>query len=418
VLEHRPPNLHLILAGRSVPALPLARLRARGQLVELRAADLRCTRAEATIFLRDHMQLTLPPDALTTLASRTEGWIAGLHLAALAVQGAADGLGVVHALNGTQELIRDYLIDEVFDQQPATIQQFLLQTAILERLNAPLCDALLKGSAPTRSSDSQSALTYLEQANLFLVPLDEERRWCRYHPLFAEALRARLAQTQPAQVADLHRRAAAWYAGEGLDTEAIAHALTAGDHVLAARLVEEVADCMVQVNGGTPMSYTYNAANEVSNTGWTYDNAGNLIGDGTATYSYDALNRTKTVTAGSQTRMNSYNGDGVLVTQVANGTTTRYTQDLASPLSQVLQTTQGSATTNYLYGAARLASLTGSTRTWYAADALGSVRRTLSDTGTPLGIVNYDPWGTVERGQCRSSASPASCGMALSGRPM
>ncbi|HEY3228673.1 MAG TPA: LuxR family transcriptional regulator, partial [Roseiflexaceae bacterium] len=154
VLEHRPPNLHLILAGRSVPALPLARLRARGQLVELRAADLRCTRAEATIFLSDHMQLTLPPDALAMLASRTEGWLAGLHLAALAVQGAADGLGVVHALSGTQQMIRDYLIDEVFDQQPHAIQQFLLQTAILERLNARLCDALRNGSAPARSSDS------------------------------------------------------------------------------------------------------------------------------------------------------------------------------------------------------------------------------------------------------------------------
>ncbi|HEX9439620.1 MAG TPA: hypothetical protein VF909_08060, partial [Roseiflexaceae bacterium] len=244
MLEHRPSNLHLILAGRSMPALPLARLRAGGQLVELRAADLRCTRAEATIFLRDSMQLALPPDAVTVLASRTEGWIAGLHLAALAVQGAADVLGVAHALNGTQEMIRDYLIDEVCDQQPAPIQHFLLQTAILERLNAPLCDALLNGSATTKSSDSQSALTYLEQANLFLVPLDEERRWYRYHPLFAEALRARLAQTQPAQVADLHRRAAAWYASEGLDTEAIPHVLAAGDHALAARLVEQVADSM------------------------------------------------------------------------------------------------------------------------------------------------------------------------------
>jgi len=137
----------------------------------------------------------------------------------------------------------------------------------------------------------------------------------------------------------------------------------------------------VQVNGGTPTSFIYNAANEVA--GWTYDNAGNLTGDGTATYSYDALNRTKTVTAGSQTRTNTYNGDGVLVTQVANATTTRYTQDLATSLTQILQTTQGSATTNYLYGAARLASLAGSTRTWYAADGLGCVRRTVADTGTP-----------------------------------
>jgi RHS repeat-associated protein len=152
----------------------------------------------------------------------------------------------------------------------------------------------------------------------------------------------------------------------------------------------------VQVNGGAPTTFTYNAANEVA--GWTYDAAGNLIGDGTASSTYDALNRTTAVTAGSQTRTNRYNGDGVLVTQVANSVTTRYTQDLAAPLTQILQTTQGSTTTNYLYGAARLASLSGSTRTWYAADALGSVRRTLSDTGTPNAPVNYDPWGTPEMG--------------------
>jgi RHS repeat-associated protein len=147
-------------------------------------------------------------------------------------------------------------------------------------------------------------------------------------------------------------------------------------------------------NGTLADHHTYDAADQVS--GWQYDAAGNLIGDGTATYTYDALNRALTVTAGSQTRSNSYNGDGVLVAQTANGTLTRYTQDLVSPLNQVLQTTQGSTTTSYLSGRERLAAVAGGTRTWYAADALGSVRRTLNESGSPLSAINYDPWGMPE----------------------
>jgi RHS repeat-associated protein len=147
-------------------------------------------------------------------------------------------------------------------------------------------------------------------------------------------------------------------------------------------------------NGTLTNHHDYNAANQV--IGWTYDAAGNLTNDGTTTSTYDVLNRALTVTAGSQTRSNTYNGDGVLVAQTANGTLTRYTQDLAAPLSQVLQTTQGSATTNYLYGIDRFAAVSGSTRTWYQPDALGSVRLTMNDTGAALGRANYDPWGTVE----------------------
>jgi len=154
----------------------------------------------------------------------------------------------------------------------------------------------------------------------------------------------------------------------------------------------------VQLNGGTPTVTTYNLANQISNAGYSYDNAGNLTNDGTATYSYDALSR---MTARGATTY-TYNGDGVLV---YDGTT-RSTQDLIAPLSQVLQTTQGSATTHYLYGLDRLAAVAGSTRTWYGADALGSVRQTLSDAGTPLGIVNYDPWGTPESGGCALRAVP------------
>jgi RHS repeat-associated protein len=151
----------------------------------------------------------------------------------------------------------------------------------------------------------------------------------------------------------------------------------------------------VQLNGGTPATTTYNLANQITNAGFSYDNAGNLLNDGTAAYTYDALGRT--TVRGSTTY--AYNGDGTLVSQATSGVTTRYTQDLAAPLTQVLQTQVGAAArTDYFYGLGRLASLNGSTKTWYAADALGSVRRTVTDAGVPLGVINYDPWGTPETG--------------------
>ena len=191
LVEHLPPQMHLVIATREDPHLPLARLRARGQLTELRAADLRFTPAEAAEFLNQVMGLNLSAEDITALETRTEGWIAGLQLAALSMQGHQDTAGFIRSFTGSHHFVLDYLIEEVLKHQPESIQTFLLRTSILDRLCGPLCDAVL-GSP---SDSGQETLEYLEHANLFIVPLDNERRWYRYHHLFGELLRQRLHQS-------------------------------------------------------------------------------------------------------------------------------------------------------------------------------------------------------------------------------
>ena len=245
LLDHLPPAMHLIIASRADPPLPLPRLRARGHLTELRAADLRFTPDEAAAFLNQVMGLGLTPEHIATLESRTEGWIAGLQLAALSMQGREDISGFMAAFAGSQHYILDYLVEEVLQRQPEAIQAFLLQTSILDRMTGPLCDAVLgEGATPS----GQETLDYLEHANLFIVPLDDRQQWYRYHHLFAEFLRSRLYQVQPDRIAGLHCRAAEWYAqcaaslgDRGLAADAIRHALEAQDFERAAHLIEQQA---------------------------------------------------------------------------------------------------------------------------------------------------------------------------------
>ena len=233
LLEHLPPGLHLVLASRSDPPLPLARLRARGQLAELRTDDLRFTAEEAAALLRESAGPGLPGTAVAALVARTEGWAAGLQLAALSLRGRSDIAGFVAAFSGSHRYILDYLTGEVLDGQPEQVRDFLLETSVLERLSGGLCDAV------TGRDDGQAMLEQVEQAGLFLMPLDEVRGWWRYHRLFADLLRARLQQQRPGRVAVLHRAAAAWYEEHGLADDAVRHALAAGDTAWAARLIEQ-----------------------------------------------------------------------------------------------------------------------------------------------------------------------------------
>jgi LuxR family maltose regulon positive regulatory protein len=233
LLAHLPPAVHLVILTRMDPPLPLPRLRARGQLVEIRAAHLRFTAEETAVFLNQVMGLGLSPADVTALELRTEGWAAGLQLAALSIQGREDPDGFVATFSGSHHYIVDYLVEEVLDRQPEAVRSFLLQTAVLARLTAPLCNAL------TGRTDSQTMLEQLEQANLFLAPLDDERRWYRYHHLFAEVLRSRLQQADPEGARKLLRRAAKWFAENELVYEAIQHALQARDFECAARLLGE-----------------------------------------------------------------------------------------------------------------------------------------------------------------------------------
>jgi LuxR family maltose regulon positive regulatory protein len=239
LLEHLPPQLHLVIATREDPHLPLARLRARGQLTELRAADLRFTPAEAAEFLTAAMGLTLSDGDITSLERRTEGWIAGLHLAALSLRGQADVTRFIASFTGSHQFVLDYLVEEVLEQQSASVQTFLLRTSILDRLCGPLCEAVVLDAA----NSGQATLEALDRANLFLVPLDHERRWYRYHHLFAEVLRQRLRTTSSPEekergVAELHLRASFWYETQGLALEAFQHAAAAQDVDRAARLLE------------------------------------------------------------------------------------------------------------------------------------------------------------------------------------
>ncbi|MET0417880.1 MAG: LuxR C-terminal-related transcriptional regulator, partial [Actinoplanes sp.] len=223
LLDHLPPAVHLVIATREDPPLPLPRLRARNELTEVRAADLSFRHDEAAAFLGDGLGLRLAGEQVAALVERTEGWAAGLQLAGLALRDRPDPAAFVAAFAGGHRLVADYLTAEVLDRQPAPARRFLLATAVLDRLCAPLCDALLD------AGDSQEVLEELERSNLFLVPLDDERVWYRYHHLFADALRGRLARESGAgKVAGLHRRAGAWFGEHDLLPEAIGHAL-AGD---------------------------------------------------------------------------------------------------------------------------------------------------------------------------------------------
>lgn len=231
LVEHMPPPMHLIIATRADPLLPLVRLRAAGQLMEVRAADLRFTGEEAATFLHPLMGQGLVPENIAALEARTEGWIAGLQMAALSMRGRADLSHFIESFSGSHHYVMDYLLEEVLARQPEEVQSFLLQTCVLERLSGPLCDAV------TVRSGSQQKIEYAERANLFLVPLDDERHWYRYHHLFAELLRTRLQEQQPGLASTLHSRASVWYEQRGLIPEAIEHALQAEDLDRAARLL-------------------------------------------------------------------------------------------------------------------------------------------------------------------------------------
>ena len=232
LLDHLPPGLHVVIASRADPALPLARLRARGELAEIRAADLRFTPDEAAAYLNGLVGLQLTARDVTVLEARTEGWIAALQLAALSMQGREDVTGFIDGFAGDDRYVVDYLAEEVLQRQPARVQSFLLQTSVLGRLSGPLCDAV------TGQGGGKAMLEALDRGNLFLVPLDDRRRWYRYHHLFADVLQARLLDEQPGQVPELHRRASAWYEQNGERSLAIGHALAAGDFGRAADLVE------------------------------------------------------------------------------------------------------------------------------------------------------------------------------------
>jgi LuxR family maltose regulon positive regulatory protein len=232
LLEHLPPRLHLVIASRADPALPLPRLRALGDLVEIRSADLRFTPAEAVAYLNDSRGLQLTAADVVALEERTEGWIAALQLAALSLAGREDTASFIAGFSGDDRYVVDYLVDEVLNRQPQHVRSFLLQTSVLERMNGSLCEAV------TGQSGGRALLEALERDNLFVVPLDARRHWYRYHHLFADVLQTRLLDEHPDRVAGLHRSASDWYEEHGDRPEAIRHALAGGDHPSAATLVE------------------------------------------------------------------------------------------------------------------------------------------------------------------------------------
>ena len=240
LIEHRPPSLHLVLACRADPLLPLARLRARGKLAELRAAELRFTADEAAALLDRAVgpDLRLPATDVEALATRTEGWAAGLQLAALSLQDRSDAAGFVETFSGSHRHVLDYLTEEVLERQPEPMRTFLLETSVLERLSGGLCDAV------TGRRDGQEMLEAIERANLFLVSLDDVRSWWRYHRVFADLLRVRMQHLHPERALDLHRNAAAWHEEHGQADDAVRHALDAGDQPLAIRLVERHFDAL------------------------------------------------------------------------------------------------------------------------------------------------------------------------------
>ncbi len=238
LVEHLPPQMHLVITTREDPNLPLGQLRARGKLTELRIADLRFTPAEAGEFLNKAMGLNLSAENISALEARTEGWVAGLQLAALSMQGHQDISGFIQAFAGDHRYIVDYLVEEVLQRQPESIRNFLLQTAILDRLNGPLCDAI------TGQTGGKAQLETLQRGNFFLIPLDDKRHWYRYHHLFADVLHMHLITEQPDQVPALHQRASKWYEQNDSPADAIRHALAGGDFERTANLIELVMPAM------------------------------------------------------------------------------------------------------------------------------------------------------------------------------
>lgn len=253
LLEHAPATFHLIVTTRSDPPLPLARLRARGELVEIRAADLRFTTEEAETFLNGTMGLTLSSGDVAALEGRTEGWIAALQLAALSVSGRRDAHRFIAEFAGDDRYIVDYLVAEVLHRQPDDMRDFLLETSILRRMTGATCDAV------TGRRDGRAVLETLERGNLFVVPLDAQRRWYRYHHLFADVLQAHLQDERPERVAGLHGRASAWFEGEGDLQEAIRHAFASGDHARAAELLERAVPSLRQARQETLMRRWFEA---------------------------------------------------------------------------------------------------------------------------------------------------------------
>jgi LuxR family maltose regulon positive regulatory protein len=246
LLEHQPPGLHVVLATRVDPQLPLARLRARGQLAELRAAELMFTLDEASALLQKAAGFEFRDDEVAPLVARTEGWAAGLQLAALSLHRQPDVAGFVESFSGSHRHVLDYLTEEVLERQPQAVREFLFETSVLGRLSGPLCDAV------TGRADGQQMLEAIEAANLFLAPLDEMRGWWRYHALFADLLRARLQQQDPERMRELHRNAGLWHEEHGPVDDAVSHALAAGDAGWAARLIERHADeLLVRSEGAT-----------------------------------------------------------------------------------------------------------------------------------------------------------------------
>lgn len=232
LLDHLPPQMHVVIATREDPNFPLARMRARGQLAELRITDLRFDYAETSAFLNEVMGIHITHEEVESLETRTEGWIAGLQLAALSMRGREDISAFIRAFAGDHHYIVDYLVEEVLQRQPESIRKFLLQTSILARLNGPLCEVV------TGQGEGRAMLETLERSNLFVIPLDDRRQWFRYHQLFADTLQAHLMTEQPDALPELHQRASAWYVRNNLPDEAIHHALTGKDFVEAANLVE------------------------------------------------------------------------------------------------------------------------------------------------------------------------------------
>jgi LuxR family maltose regulon positive regulatory protein len=250
-IEHIPAQFHLILASRTDPPLPLALLRGRGQLLDIRLNDLRFSNEDASAFLNAGMGLKLEAQAVSTLNGKAEGWAAGLQMAALSLQEAVaeqDRQRVedfIASFSGSNRYILDYLIEEILNQQPAEIQSFLLKTSILDRLCGPLCDSVIgtfERLNDGRLQRSEDVLEYLERANLFIYPLDDRRYWYRYHQLFGDLLRKRLSQIDPGSVPGLHQRAIRWYEEDGLIPKAVQHAFQAGDYPKAASLVSQISE--------------------------------------------------------------------------------------------------------------------------------------------------------------------------------
>jgi LuxR family maltose regulon positive regulatory protein len=247
LLERMPPQMQLVLVSRTDPPLPLARLRVRNQLVDIRAEHLRFTVDEIAVFLNEIMKLRLSAHDIAAMEARTEGWIASLQLAALSMQASKDIHAFIAAFAGSHYYIMDYLIEEVLNAQPEKIRSFLLQTSILGRMCASLCNAVVDLNAK-EGLDGQELLETLEKMNLFVTPLDDERRWYRYHHLFADVLNRRVEHLFADQLPQLHSRAAHWYEQNGFVPEAIHHALAGGDVDFAIRLIEQNG-CLLLIRG-------------------------------------------------------------------------------------------------------------------------------------------------------------------------